>query len=240
VDDLKQITLENKVDLVLTDPPYGVSIVKESKIGGDKPATFGKTGSGKITKAKTYATIAGDDTTDTAREFYNSCIALEYKNYILWGGNYFTDFLDPKPCWIVWDKRDGMTSNNFADGEMAWTSFGSPLRIYRHVWNGMTRAGSRVDELSTRVHPTQKPVGIHVDILNDFSKESENILDGFCGSGSTLIACLKTKRNCYTCDIAETYVQIATKRACDFLVKNQIDYTIHLNGQPFDLKKFDE
>jgi len=143
----------DKVDLVFTDPPYGINVVQGSKVGGSKG--FGSVGGSKIVKAKDYSEIIGDDTTETAKEFYHSCISLGMVNFIIWGGNYFTDFLDPSMCWIVWDKEN---SGNFADVELAWTSFDKAAKLYKWQWNGMIRKGDKSIEGKTRVHPTQKPV----------------------------------------------------------------------------------
>ncbi len=151
----------DKVDLVFTDPPYGINVVQGSKVGGSKG--FGSVGGSKIVKAKDYSEIIGDDTTETAKEFYHSCISLGMVNFIIWGGNYFTDFLDPSMCWIVWDKEN---SGNFADVELAWTSFDKAAKLYKWQWNGMIRKGDKSIEGKTRVHPTQKPVGLFGDIFN--------------------------------------------------------------------------
>lgn len=127
---------------------------------------------------------------------------------IIWGGNYFTDFLDFSDGWLIWDKRCGMNSNNFADGEMAYCSFHTPVRIYRQLWNGMIREG----EHEERVHPTQKPVKMLSEILQDFSKENDTVLDVFGGSGSTLIACEQLKRRCYTMELDPKYCDVIIKR----------------------------
>ena len=110
----------------------------------------------------------------------------------------------------MWDKREEMKSNNFADCELAWTSFDNPARIYRFLWNGMIRKGNEKEELYIRVHPTQKPVGLMVDILRDFP--SKNVVDLFGGSGSTLIACEKLKRNCYLGEIDPYYCRVILRR----------------------------
>ena len=104
-DDVTKLIDGKKIDLVLTDPPYGISIVKNNKVGG-----------GGWVESSNYIPIKGDDTTDTAKKFYNVCLELGIENYILFGGNYFTDFLVPKSCWIVWDKEN---TGNFADVELA-------------------------------------------------------------------------------------------------------------------------
>lgn len=195
-----------KADLLLTDPPYGIDVVKGNKIGGDK--AFGKVGGGNIVKSKTYSAIIGDDTTETARANYGVALTCT-DNQIIFGGNYFTDFLPPSRCWIVWDKQN---TGNFADAELAWTSFDRGVKLYHFMWNGLCREGSRDVEGKTRVHPTQKPAGMLGEILNDFSDESDSVLDCFGGSGSTLIACEQLNRKCYMCELDPHYCDVIIKR----------------------------
>ena len=96
------------------------------------------------------------------------------------------NFLPFSTGWLIWDKRgENGIRNTFADGEMAWCSFKTPIRIYRQVWNGMIREG----EHEKRLHPIQKPVRMLSEIIQDFSDKKEKIMDIFGGSGSTLIAC---------------------------------------------------
>ena len=206
-----------KAKLLLTDPPYGIDVVKGNKVGGDK--AFGKVGGGgqtkfgkvdgeNIVKSKTYSAIIGDDTTDTARANYDVALTCT-ENQIIFGGNYFTDFLPPSRCWVVWDKQN---TGNFADAELAWTSFDKGVKLYHFLWNGLCREGSREVEGKTRVHPTQKPVGMLADILKDFSEENDSILDCFGGSGSTLIACEQLNRKCYICELDPHYVDVIIQR----------------------------
>lgn len=199
VDDINKLLNGNEIDMVYTDAPYGISIVNDKTH---------KVGAGNLAKNKEYLQVKGDDTTDTAKDFYNSCISLGINNFIMWGGNYFTDFLPFSPSWLIWDKRVDMNSNNFADGEMAWCSFKTPVRIYHQLWNGMIREGERED----RVHPTQKQIRMQTEILNDFTNENDNILDGFGGSGSTLIACEQTNRNCYMMELEPHYIDVIIER----------------------------
>lgn len=199
VTDIDKLLNGNKIDMVYTDAPYGISIVNDKTH---------KVGSANLAKNKEYLQVKGDDTTETAQEFYNSCISLGIDKFIMWGGNYFTDFLPFSPSWLIWDKRVDMSSNNFADGEMAWCNFKTPVRIYHQLWNGMIREGERED----RVHPTQKPVRMQTEILKDFTKENDNILDGFGGSGSTLIACEQTNRNCYMMEYEPHYIDVIIQR----------------------------
>ena len=195
-----------KADMVFTDPPYGIDVVQGDKIGGDKP--FGSVGGNNIVKTNKYMAIKGDETTDTARLNFEIVKELS-ENQIIFGGNYFTDFLPPKACWCIWDKEN---TGNFADVEMAWTSFDKGAKLYRWLWNGLCRKGERAVEGKSRVHPTQKPVGMIAEILKDFTKEDDIILDCFGGSGSTLIACEKIDRTCYMIEYEAHYVDVIIKR----------------------------
>ena len=227
-DVVERLMQGSKADLCLTDPPYGINIVnhRTGKIGGDKEITSGKTVGGGLEKevfgqvvgklggdhkaeARVYKKVIGDETTETAQKSYE--ILKQFtNNQIIFGGNYFTDFLPPKACWVVWDKDNG--DSFLADGEMAWTSFDKGMKIYRWLWNGMSRQGDRETELKERVHPTQKPVGMLAEILKDFTNENETVLDLFGGSGSTLIACEQLNRNCYICELDEHYCDVIIQR----------------------------
>jgi site-specific DNA-methyltransferase (adenine-specific) len=188
----------NKADLVFTDPPYGINVVKDNKVGAD----FG------VAKKGNYSAVISDDTTDTAKASFQILQGISTRQ-ILWGGNYFVDFLPFSDGWLVWDKRgDTGIRNTFADGEMAWCSFHTPIRIYKQLWNGMIREGER----DKRVHPTQKPLQTLSAILNDFSKPDEIIVDVFGGSGSTLIACEQTDRTCYMMELDPKYVDVIIAR----------------------------
>ena len=196
-DQVAKLMNGQKADMVFTDPPYGIKVVgKNGKVGGDNLAKNG-----------VYSEIIGDETTDTAKDFYYTCQALGFENYIIWGGNYFTDFLEPKPCWIIWDKRGDMNSNNFADGEMAWTSFDSPVRIKKQIWSGMIKEG----ESGKRVHPTQKPIQLCADLIQDYTK-GQNVFDGFGGSGSTMVASHQIKKKCFMIEMSPDYCQVIIER----------------------------
>lgn len=161
-----------------------------------------------VVPAKTYSAIIGDETTETAKKNFE--IAKEHSdNQIIFGGNYFTDFLPVSRCWVVWDKDN---TGNFADAELAWTSFDKGVKLYKWTWNGLVRQGRRDEEGITRLHPTQKPVGMLSAILNDFTDYEDTVLDCFGGSGSTLIACEQTGRRCYMMELDPHYVDVIIAR----------------------------
>jgi site-specific DNA-methyltransferase (adenine-specific) len=213
-EDVEKLIDGDKIALVLTDPPYGVNIVA-SEDGESGIVGFGEKGKNKIADCKQYLPIKGDETTDTARLNYEILKDVS-ENQIIFGGNYFTDFLPPRACWCIWDKEN---TGNFADAELAWTSFDKGAKLYRWLWNGLCRKGERNVEGKTRVHPTQKPVGMLALIIKDFSKDNDCILDCFGGSGSTLMACEQTNRSCYMIEYEAAYIDVIIKRWEDFTGK---------------------
>jgi site-specific DNA-methyltransferase (adenine-specific) len=204
-----------KADMVFTDPPYGIKVVKSEMVGAD----FGVAKKGK------YSEVIADDTTDTAREFYDTCVALGMDRFIIWGGNYFTDFLPFSDGWLIWNKRAGTDiRNTFADGEMAWCSFHTPIRIYDQLWNGMIRAG----EKEKRVHPTQKPIKMLSEVIQDHVK-GDLLFDGFLGSGSTMVAAHQLNRKCYGMELDPKYCQVIIDR----MHKLDPSLEIKINGKPY-------
>lgn len=112
---------------------------------------------------------------------------------------------------------------------MAWCSYGRAAKLYSFTWNGMSRQGDRKTELATRVHPTQKPVGMFCEIMRDF--EFTSCFDGFLGSGSTLIACEKMSRVCYGMEMSRQYCDVIIKRWQAFTGKKAI---LEGTGEEFD------
>ena len=196
-DDVARLMNGERADIVLTDPPYGINVVDED----------GKIGQANLVPQGIYMPVKGDETTDTARLNFDIIKGLSDKQ-IIFGGNYFLDFLPPSPSWIIWDKKGDMESNNFADGEMAWCSFHTPVRIFRQIWRGMIKEG----ENGKRVHPTQKPVNLLGRILTTFSKDGNIVLDCFGGNGSTLIACEQINRKCRMIEYEPHYCDVIIAR----------------------------
>jgi site-specific DNA-methyltransferase (adenine-specific) len=166
---------DKSIDLVITDPPYGI------KVGGSKP--FGKVGGKNAVEATEYQLF--DDSKPPSDEIFKEIFRIS-KNQIIFGGNYFIDKLTPSSCWIVWDKDN---TGNFADAELAWTSFDTAVRIFKWRWNGMLQEDPTHKE--ERVHPTQKPIKLFEWIIKNYAKEGDTICDPFFGSGASLVAAVR-------------------------------------------------
>lgn len=170
LDILKQLP-DKCIDLVLTDPPYGINVCKMTLGNG---------------KNKIYRGQNNWDNNTPNKELFDEIIRVS-KNQIFWGGNYFASKLTDKMCWLVWDKGTG--ENDFADCELAWTSFNSAVRKYFKSW-----VGANAKDTFERIHPTQKPVKLFEWCLNKFSNPNDLVLDCFSGSGTTAVACHNLKR----------------------------------------------
>ena len=186
-----------KVDAVITDPPYGIGFSH----GGNDVSGIGK---GRYATKFAGEKIFGDDAP------FNPQIILDLNApTLMWGGNHFASKLPPTSCWYVWDKRaaSGHT-NDFADCEIAWVSWGGVARVFRHHWDGMMKA-SEVGV--ARVHPTQKPVALMVWCIEQ-AGNPETILDPFMGSGTTGVAAIQLGRKFIGIEREPKYFDIACRR----------------------------
>ena len=153
-DDVMRLLGEEKIDLVLTDPPYGINIFygKGGKIGGGcHHATLRDV---RCLKAYVHKEFK-DDSREPAKNFYHIAETLTDK-LIFWGGSYFTDFLPVSGGWIFWDKN--RRNMDFSDGELAWKSWGNKIKYYKQTWNGVCMEGSyklNGRKERARLHPTQ-------------------------------------------------------------------------------------
>lgn len=160
-------------DLAIVDPPYGIGE------NGDRNASRGK-----LAIAKDYKPFAGGDTEPPPIEYFTELQRVSV-NQIVWGANHFIDRIaKPSSCWIVWDKVTG--KSDFADSELAWTSFRTAVRNFRFQWSGMLQGNMANKE--HRIHPTQKPVALYEWLLTHYAKPGQRILDTHLGSGSSAIA----------------------------------------------------
>lgn len=164
-------------ELAIVDPPYGIDYVSCAALkSGAKP------GSSRAFKG-VYEKKDWDKERPT-EDYFKELFRVS-KNQIIWGGNYFTNYLPPSQGWIFWDKNNGQS--DFSDGELAFTSFNKALRKFKVTWNGMLQEDMKRKE--KRIHPTQKPVQLYEILLRNYAKPGWKILDTHSGSGSCAVAC---------------------------------------------------
>ena len=186
-------TLE-KVDAVITDPPYGIGIDRSMA------ASSGGQSGGMMAKKGTYFASGWDDLPMSIE--LAELIISKGDDVILWGGNYYG--LPASQCWLVWDKK---VNGNFADCELAWTNMKKPVRRFEWMWNGMLRQGGE----ERNGHPTQKPVALMLWCIKQ-AGNPQSILDPFMGSGTTGVACAQLGRSFIGIEREPAYFDIACKR----------------------------
>ena len=184
------------VDLVLTDPPYGINIdiIQANRVGRKN----GKSGG----QYKSYHSTNWDSAIP-CKEYFDEIFRVS-KNQIIFGGEYMTEYLPPNKAWIIWDK---IARSFLPDGEMAWTSFKKGLKIYQY-----SRADAYINKVGNKIHPTQKPLDLFSWIIRDYSKENDIIFDPFIGSGTTAIACIANNRQFIGIEKDPEYHRLATER----------------------------
>ncbi len=174
-------------DLAIVDPPYGI---------GDKLLLGGNTGVVKFHEQ--YAENQWDDNPPNI-EYFQELQRIS-ENQIIWGANYFLDFLPASRGIICWDKNLGQP-NNFSHWEMAWTSFDCIAKKFTSNSN-----------TGNRIHPTQKPIRLYNWLLTNYAKPGQRILDTHLGSGSSAIAAHYFGVDFVGCEIDEHYFNLAKQR----------------------------
>lgn len=183
---------DNQFDLAIVDPPYGIGANKMTLGNG---------------KRKVYRGKEDWDAKPPSKEYFNELFRVS-KNQVIWGSNHFIEqFSRNSSCWLFWDKGTG--ENDFADGELAWTSFNGAMRKVFISWVG---ANAKEKNENDRVHPTQKPVKLYEWILMKYAKDNDKILDTHLGSGSIAIACHNLGFDLTGYEIDEEYFSAAVKR----------------------------
>lgn len=173
----------SKVDLVLTDPPYGIGDRWQGGTWGANPMY--STDARRWDKAPDGETI--------------QAVLYSGGEAILWGGNHFAYMLPPSRCWLCWWKNSQMPT--LADFELAWTSYDRPCKGWSENRNNQ----------GTKAHPTQKPAPLMRWCLG-FAPAAQTILDPFMGSGTTLRAAKDLGRKAIGIEIEEKYCEIAARR----------------------------
>ena len=187
---------DKQFSLAIIDPPYGIDINNQSQ------------GKGGGVARKIDYTKKGWDKTAPEIIYFNELRRVS-KNQIIWGANHFISRLPiDSSCWIVWDKDNGET--DFADCELAWTSFKTAVRRFKWTWAGMRQQNMKNKE--ERIHPTQKPIQLYKWLLQNYAKEGDTILDTHFGSLSIGIACHDMKFDLTAIELDKDYYEQAKKR----------------------------
>jgi DNA modification methylase len=205
IDDVNKLVNGEKIDLVYTDPPYGIN---EETDRVEHVKTFKKQG---IAKKGKYEKIIGDDSIQTALDAFIICETIT-DTIVYWGGNYYAGSLPSSSCWLVWDKRiDDKQRDLNSDCELAYIKHPhkKSVRIFRHLWKGMIKGSEKNEK---RCHPTQKPVLLADWCMNEYSPQGKTVADLFLGSGATMIAAHQIKRVCYGLEMSPKYCQVIVDR----------------------------
>lgn len=193
---IQRLLQSNSIQLLLTDPPYGVKMDKGFS------GAVGFKGEGKAISRRTYT-----DEWDSERpnkQVFDYLLSLA-KESILWGGNFFADLLPMSTHWLVWDKHQTMPT--FGDCELAWTSINrKSIKKYDVEYNGL------IGKEKERFHPTQKPLKLFEQVIADYTKPNDMILDSYGGSGTTLIACQSQGRIARLIERSPEYVSVTLER----------------------------
>lgn len=174
-------------DLAIVDPPYG--ILNKTKRGGDYKFNM-----------KEYS--QWDKKPNDS--YFNELFRVS-KNQIIWGGNYFGQLWlrsEYNKGFIIWDKNQPETLNNFSMAEMAWSSLDRPSKIFHYS----------VRKNRNKVHPTQKPIELYEWLLKMYANEGDKILDTHLGSGTLAIACYKLGYSLTACEISKEYYNTALNK----------------------------
>ena len=190
--------VDNQYSLAIVDVPYGI------KQDGHR-----ENNRSKLAISKNYHKALWDqDRPDL--EYFKELFRVS-ENQIIWGGNHLCDLFNAQSsCWIVWDKDN---SGDFADCELAYTSFETAVRKFQFTWNGMLQGDMKNKE--TRIHPTQKPVALYKWLLRNYATEGDTILDTHGGSMSLAIACYDYGFDLTCYELDADYYAAAVKRLDD-------------------------
>lgn len=201
-DDVMKLINNTKIDMIFTDPPYGINLNGDNSKRGSKTSLM----KGGL-KLKSFI----DDSIEYAVKAFNIVQDLNITKQVWFGANYYCHHLPQTNNWLIWDKRvEEKMNNTNSDCELAWVLDGhNSCRIYRHLWNGLIKASENGEK---RVHPTQKPIALVEHCVNRYAPNTTNILDLFGGSGTTLLASEKMNINCLMMEFDPYYVDVIIDR----------------------------
>lgn len=189
---------DNAFELAIVDPPYGI---------GNRLLKNGNTRT-KLASAGAYGYF--DNKEPPPREYFIELFRVS-QNQIIWGANHFANrFESNSSRWLIWDKH---TTGDFADCELAYTSFAGAARKFDYPWNGMIQGYHGTKRFNEkRIHPTQKPIKLYEWLLSNYAKEGDRILDTHLGSGSSAIAAHRGGFDFVGCELDPDFCSAAKER----------------------------
>lgn len=189
-------------ELAIVDPPYGI---KAGKM---------QLGTGKERLYKRGKDWDDDKPNDN---FFNELFRVS-ENQIIWGANYFSQYLPFSRGWIFWDKMTDGFAESYASGEMAFTSFDRNVKQFTYKQQGnYVGFPNQITTVSSnphlkKIHPTQKPVVLYEWLLNTYAKQGDKILDTHMGSQSSRIAAHDMGFDYYGSELDKDYFEAGCKR----------------------------
>lgn len=188
---------DNYFELAIVDPPYG--ILNKTKRGGDHKFNM---------EEYSQWDVKPND------KYFDELFRVS-KNQIIWGGNYFSQIWlrsEYNKGFIIWDKNQPESLNNFSMAEMAWSSLDKPSKIFRYS----------VRKNRNKIHPTQKPIDLYEWLLKMYAKKGDKILDTHLGSGTLAIACYNAGLSLTACEISETYFLKSLEKISEFVSSDSV------------------
>ena len=201
-------------DLAVVDVNYG--------IGEDGSKNHTRS---KLATSKNYKAYIGNDLLSPNRDYFDELIRISH-NQIIWGSNHFISKMPyDSSCWIIWDKENG--NNDFADCELAWTSFTTAVRIFRFRWQGMLQGDMKNKQI--RIHPNEKPIALYRWILTNYAKQGDKIFDSHMGSQSSRIAAYDLGFDYWGCELDTDYFNDGCNRFNNHISQIRIDIPVQPN-----------
>ncbi len=199
-------------DLAVVDSPYG--------IGEDGSKNHTRC---KLATSKNYKGNSGNDIEPPSKECFAEIMRIS-KNQIIWGANHFISRMPfDSSCWIVWDKDNGET--DFADCELAWTSFDTAVRKFRWRWQGMLQQDMKNKQV--RIHPNEKPIQLYSWLYHNYLPIGGKVFDPFLGSGSNRIAADKAGNiDFYATEIDADYFNAQEKRWREYKAQGVLEFPL--------------
>jgi len=199
---------DKQFDLAVVDPPYGIGETAKKALSRAR-----STSKWKSAKPKVYSGNNEWDNNIPQPEYFIELFRVA-KNQIIWGANYYPEYLKGSMGWISWYKKGQNPNSDFSDCELAYTSFNKALKFFNYPWVGF----GAVNAKEHRIHPTQKPIALYDWIFRNYAKPGDTILDTHMGSQSSRISAYKAGLDYTGTELDPEYFEQGNERFRKFLL----------------------